>query len=406
VKGKQMSEVQKTEIFQIEQNAVEKSGTSWKSNGRKWGIIGGVALILIVLIIGFIIYNSPSKRLSRQLDLGNRYLEEQNYEQAIVEFDKAIAIDPMSVDAYLGKVQAYESMGDEEKAIEVLQTGYEITGDLRLKDYIDKLSIGSKEETQVREEIGNYNDERVEELQQFLDEELDYKRGDILWMCRGYVNPYFWGYYGEVLSDEQIEEICNPLVSAIEEYIELTSDEGVERYGGYLSWFYYVLREYDKCLEIRKQVYELTGDANYTPMEYTEEYDDSGVTFTYNQYGNIIDWTSKFDNGMTKDVYIYGDNGRLSRVERIENVDGVESEALQTYQYGNDGRLIEDTWYSTLGDGRWYTVERTYQYMGNKVVVHSHDDANYYEASDHYSEYEIDEYGKRTYMGDYNGNNE
>ena len=130
-----MSEVQKTEIFQIEQNAVEKSGTSWKSNGRKWGIIGGVALILIVLIIGFIIYNSPSKRLSRQLDLGNRYLEEQNYEQAIVEFDKAIAIDPMSVDAYLGKVQAYESMGDEEKAIEVLQTGYEITGDLRLKDY-------------------------------------------------------------------------------------------------------------------------------------------------------------------------------------------------------------------------------------------------------------------------------
>ena len=168
-----MSEVQKTEIFQIEQNAVEKSGTSWKSNGRKWGIIGGVALILIVLIIGFIIYNSPSKRLSRQLDLGNRYLEEQNYEQAIVEFDKAIAIDPMSVDAYLGKVQAYESMGDEEKAIEVLQTGYEITGDLRLKDYIDKLSIGSKEETQVREEIGNYNDERVEELQQFLDEELD-----------------------------------------------------------------------------------------------------------------------------------------------------------------------------------------------------------------------------------------
>ena len=401
-----MSEVQKTEIFQIEQNAVEKSGTSWKSNGRKWGIIGGVALILIVLIIGFIIYNSPSKRLSRQLDLGNRYLEEQNYEQAIVEFDKAIAIDPMSVDAYLGKVQAYESMGDEEKAIEVLQTGYEITGDLRLKDYIDKLSIGSKEETQVREEIGNYNDERVEELQQFLDEELDYKRGDILWMCRGYVNPYFWGYYGEVLSDEQIEEICNPLVSAIEEYIELTSDEGVERYGGYLSWFYYVLREYDKCLEIRKQVYELTGDANYTPMEYTEEYDDSGVTFTYNQYGNIIDWTSKFDNGMTKDVYIYGDNGRLSRVERIENVDGVESEALQTYQYGNDGRLIEDTWYSTLGDGRWYTVERTYQYMGNKVVVHSHDDANYYEASDHYSEYEIDEYRKRTYMGDYNGNNE
>lgn len=69
-------------------------------------------------------------------------------------------------------------------------------------------------------------------------------------------------------------------------------------------------------------------------------------------------------------------------------------------------RLIEDTWNETFSDGKWYTVERTYQYMGNKVVVHTHDDANYYEASDHYSEYEIDECGKRTYIGDYNGNNE
>lgn len=168
----------------------------------KRGILSVIVVILFALIVGITIYNAPANRLSRQLDLGQRYLEEQNYEQAIVEFDKAILIDPMSVDAYLGKVEAYESMGDEEKAIEVLQTGYEITSVSRLKDYIDKLNIGSEEETKVREETDSYNDERVEELQQFLDEELDYKKGDILWICEGYVNPYHMGYYGKVLSDE------------------------------------------------------------------------------------------------------------------------------------------------------------------------------------------------------------
>lgn len=91
------------------------------------------AVILIALVAGFSIYNIPSNRLSRQLDLGQKDLEEQNYEQSVVEFDKAIAIDPMSVDAYLGKVQAYEGMGDTEKILETLQTGFGKTGDERIK---------------------------------------------------------------------------------------------------------------------------------------------------------------------------------------------------------------------------------------------------------------------------------
>ena len=105
-----------------------------KINGKKFGIICGIAVVLIALIVGIGIYNTPINRLSRQLDLGNRYLEEQNYEQAIVEFDKAIAIDPMSVDAYLGKAQAYEGMGDIDMAIQTLEAGLERTDDVQIKD--------------------------------------------------------------------------------------------------------------------------------------------------------------------------------------------------------------------------------------------------------------------------------
>lgn len=107
----------------------EKTNTLRKVNGKKLGIIGAVLIILIAFIIGISIYNTPENRLLRQIDLGQRYLEEQNYEQAIVEFDKANAIDPMNADAYLGKAQAYEGMGDREKALETLWAGYERTGD-------------------------------------------------------------------------------------------------------------------------------------------------------------------------------------------------------------------------------------------------------------------------------------
>ena len=107
-----------------------------KSGSKKWGIISGIAAVIIALAVGIGIYNAPSNRMSRALDLGARYLEEQNYEQALVEFDKVISIDPMSVDAYLGKAQAYEGMGDTEQLLAVLQTGYEQTGDGQIKEQL------------------------------------------------------------------------------------------------------------------------------------------------------------------------------------------------------------------------------------------------------------------------------
>jgi len=90
------------------------------------GIIIAVAIALAVGI-GFGIYNSPENRLSRQLDLGQKYLEEQNYEQAIVAFNQAIVLEPMSVEAYMGLADAYIGMGDTEAALEALRAGYEIT---------------------------------------------------------------------------------------------------------------------------------------------------------------------------------------------------------------------------------------------------------------------------------------
>lgn len=82
------------------------------------------AAVLIALFAGIGIYNTPTNRVNRHLELANRYLEEMDYEQAVVAFDKVIAIDPMNVDAYLGKAEAYIGLDDYDMAAATLEDGY------------------------------------------------------------------------------------------------------------------------------------------------------------------------------------------------------------------------------------------------------------------------------------------
>lgn len=93
-------------------------------------IVIPIIAVFLALVIGVVVFivigaNSPERKLSRQLDLGAKYLSEENYEQAIAAFDVAISIDPKNVGAYLGKADAYIGManGEMEKAKTYLANG-------------------------------------------------------------------------------------------------------------------------------------------------------------------------------------------------------------------------------------------------------------------------------------------
>ena len=43
---------------------------------------------------------SASRKSARQVDLGNKYLSELDYEQAVLSFKEAIKIDPKNEEAY------------------------------------------------------------------------------------------------------------------------------------------------------------------------------------------------------------------------------------------------------------------------------------------------------------------
>lgn len=92
-----------------------------KSNTKFIIIIVSITIVLIG-IIGVFTFMMLSSRsaLKKQMDLGEKYLSEGNYEEAIEAFKRVIEIDSKYENAYLGLATAYASEEKYEEAIECL----------------------------------------------------------------------------------------------------------------------------------------------------------------------------------------------------------------------------------------------------------------------------------------------
>jgi tetratricopeptide (TPR) repeat protein len=108
-------------------------------------------LVTVLILLNFTACagNNSGESLESLLSLGQKYLLEEKYEEAVVAFEKAIKIDGKCVEAYIGLTDSYMGLGEEEKALEVLKTGYEKTKEkdlLTIKEEIEKgeYVIGSR----------------------------------------------------------------------------------------------------------------------------------------------------------------------------------------------------------------------------------------------------------------------
>lgn len=84
-------------------------------------IILAAIAVAAIAIFGVSKATAP-QRYAKACELGNRYLDEENYETALIEFDKAIKIEPRKFDAYEGKMKAYDGKKDVESVIETFET--------------------------------------------------------------------------------------------------------------------------------------------------------------------------------------------------------------------------------------------------------------------------------------------
>lgn len=74
------------------------------------------------------------KQVMKQMELGQRYLEEEDYEAALVAFNKVIELDPKTWEAYEGLVNVYEAQENYSDALAALGIGLDAVGYENISD--------------------------------------------------------------------------------------------------------------------------------------------------------------------------------------------------------------------------------------------------------------------------------
>lgn len=129
----------------------EKLGTitdeQTRAKRKKYFFIGSVVGVLAIALVGFLVMMQPNQ-MNKALELGESYLAEGKYKEAILAFDKVLEIDEKVAAAYEGKGASYLSLVDYLHAEEQLEKAKSIefsdSGKILMSDVY--VSTGRKEE--------------------------------------------------------------------------------------------------------------------------------------------------------------------------------------------------------------------------------------------------------------------
>ncbi len=97
--------------------------------------------ILLIVLITFASgcgAGATGEGLDELLSLGQKYLLEGNYEEAIIAFEKVIEIDEKCVDAYFGIVSSYVGLEQADKAISIIEVGSNAIDADQKEDFLSK----------------------------------------------------------------------------------------------------------------------------------------------------------------------------------------------------------------------------------------------------------------------------
>ena len=72
------------------------------------------AVLLVVLLLSACA--SSASRVSEKIELGQKYLTELNYTEAVASFTEAIGLDPENIPAYMGRAESYKELKQYEEA--------------------------------------------------------------------------------------------------------------------------------------------------------------------------------------------------------------------------------------------------------------------------------------------------
>lgn len=105
-----------------------------------------VAAVLLAVMLLTACASGASKAADK-IELGQKYLTELNYTEAVASFTEAIRLDPDNIQAYMGRAEAYLALGEYEKALEDYRFVCEKTEEMpytRALSYIGQAEVYGK----------------------------------------------------------------------------------------------------------------------------------------------------------------------------------------------------------------------------------------------------------------------
>lgn len=276
---------------------------------KKIFIFIAVLMILESMIIGsLIIYQKRQDSYEHYVKVAQKYLSEEDYEQAIVEFNKAIEKNPQLEYAYLGLSGVYVRMEEYDEAIGVLQNGYDETQirSLRRKmDNIKKKSEDTEIETAVVDEPIQAEDSTKELA--YMEEEITSEKEEVILDDNG---------------KEFLEEMCTDIP-------EFKSIYSVDDY----FWWRYLINavirvfDYSNSIETedgKRYMYISEEDINdYTNQMFAIDFPGIDCEAEYNKHKYLdgeVQYEVYYDNGYY--YMIEGDNNNVCdfQVDNIEQI--------------------------------------------------------------------------------------
>lgn len=405
-----------TEIQNFDKAVAQTHAPSVSNRRKSLLIVLSVIAVLLIFLGVIIIVGSKSSfnKFQEQLDLGNRYLSEMNYEQAIAAFEAAIEIDPKNVEAYKGLIEAYLGQGNPDG----IRNAYEMASANLDKDSLsvirdeassgmmiiisDTLEKGDKDASRqmayLLASIDSKSAERAILMVADYDEEESIEISDQAMDNEG-INLLSEGHFDEAISYFENAIISDPsntslycacaaaylanndsigalevlekgrdsgadvdVINAKEEYIR-NNTTIVSSYGNLKEWI-----PYDS--------YQMTGwseeifDDNGNSVSY--EYHCDGDYSDYKEYddnGKMTYYSHEYSDGYQRTWYTYNEHGDPIYEKYQSNYSNYGNsgyETYYTYEYDANGRKT-----SCIKNSDNYVETTFYEYDADGNMIHS-----------------------------------
>ena len=328
-------------------------------------------ILALVLTLGLCACGDSSAKWQEQYDLGQKYLTEGNYEEAILAFTAAIEIDPKNALAYVGRGDAYLGRGSDEEGLTAAFADFETA--LSLDDTNAGAYLGLAEVYIARDQF----DEAMDILRQGVEKTGDQRLADRLAELEsGNISDY-WG--------RRLKE---------------THYDGD---GALTCWFEYEYNDQGQCIDITsygadgnqvqhmEQRYDVQGRMVYGRFHWSHYGKMDGATYTYNSAGRlekiVLDsgesWIYAYNaDGKLIREDVYSENGSLARFNTYEYGDGFErcesydaNGAVTSYRieyYDQQGRRVREENYDADGTLTRYAID-VYDEDGDKIAWEHYD---------------------------------